>query len=85
MNRLERYVLARTLGGIAAALTVITAVILLIQFVELSRTMGVRVDRSLWADQALKRRKISEPLVPPKPKEFESATSIFMGRAVLGT
>src|SRR5580704_1057709 len=35
--------------------------------------------------QALKRRKISEPLVPPKPKEFDSATSIFMRRAVLGT
>lgn len=31
------------------------------------------------------RRKISVPLVPPKPKELESATSIFISRAVLGT
>jgi hypothetical protein len=35
--------------------------------------------------QALKRRKISEPLVPPKPNEFERLTSIFICRAVLGT
>jgi hypothetical protein len=28
---------------------------------------------------------MTEPLVPPKPKEFDSATSIFIGRAVLGT
>jgi len=46
MNRLERYVLARTLGGVFAALTVISAVILLVQFVDLSRTMGVRADVS---------------------------------------
>ena len=36
-------------------------------------------------DQPLKRRKISEPFVPPKPKEFDSATSIFICRAVFGT
>ena len=30
-------------------------------------------------------RKTSVPLVPPKPKEFDTATSIFIGRAVLGT
>lgn len=29
------------------------------------------------------RRTTIEPLVPPKPKEFDSATSIFMSRAVL--
>jgi hypothetical protein len=25
------------------------------------------------------------PLVPPKPKELDSATSIFIGRGVFGT
>ena len=37
------------------------------------------------ARQPLKRRKISEPLVPPKPKEFDNAASICSLRAVLGT
>jgi hypothetical protein len=35
--------------------------------------------------QALRRRKINEPLVPPKPNEFERLTSIFICRAVFGT
>jgi len=35
--------------------------------------------------QPAKRRKINEPLVPPKPKEFERLTSIFIFRAVFGT
>ena len=35
--------------------------------------------------QPLKRRKISEPLVPPKPNEFDSAASIATLRAVFGT
>jgi lipopolysaccharide export system permease protein len=45
-SRLERYVLGRTLGGIGAALAVIASVILLVQFVDLSRTIGVRADVS---------------------------------------
>jgi len=44
--RLERYVLARTLGSVGAALAVISAVILLVQFVDLSRSIGVRTDVS---------------------------------------
>jgi lipopolysaccharide export system permease protein len=44
VGRLERYVLVRTLGGVGTALAVITAVILLIQFVDLSRQVGVRAD-----------------------------------------
>lgn len=44
VGRLERYVLARTLAGVGAALAVITAVIVLVQFVDLSRQVGVRVD-----------------------------------------
>jgi lipopolysaccharide export system permease protein len=43
-GRLERYVLARTFGGVGAAFAVISAVILLMQFVDLSRQLGVRAD-----------------------------------------
>lgn len=43
-GRLERYVMARMLGGVGAALAVISAVILLIQFVELSSQVGTRAD-----------------------------------------
>lgn len=43
-GRIERYVLQRTLGGVGAALAVISAVILLVQFVDLSRSVGVRTD-----------------------------------------
>ena len=45
-SKLERYVLVRTLAGVGAALAVISAVILLVQFVDLSRTIGVRADVS---------------------------------------
>ncbi len=52
IGRLERYVLARTLMGVAGALAVIGSVILLIDFVEVSRTVGGRGDagfpRLLW-------------------------------------
>ena len=52
VGRLERYVLSRTLLGVAGALAVIGAVILLIDFVEVSRTVGGRGDagfpRLLW-------------------------------------
>ena len=44
LGRLERYVLVRTLGGVGAALAVISAVIILVQFVDLSRQVGVRAD-----------------------------------------
>ena len=43
-GRIERYVLGRTLAGVGAALAVIASVILLVQFVDLSRTVGVRAD-----------------------------------------
>jgi lipopolysaccharide export system permease protein len=45
-SRIERYVLLRTLTGAGAALAVISAVILLVQFVDLSRSIGVRADVS---------------------------------------
>ena len=41
---------------------------------------GDAVDEDQW-----KRRNASVPLVPPKPNELESATSIFISRAVPGT
>src|SRR6202007_2815079 len=43
-SRLDRYLLARTLGGVGSALAVIAAVIILVQFVDLSRQVGVRAD-----------------------------------------
>jgi lipopolysaccharide export system permease protein len=45
-GRLERYILGRTMGAVAAALAVISAVIMLIDLVELSRTLGSRADVS---------------------------------------
>jgi hypothetical protein len=42
----------------------------------------LELDRSHNSQTA---RKTSVPLVPPKPKEFESAILIFIDLAVLGT
>ena len=44
LGRLQIYVLTRTLAGLAAALVVITSVVMLISFVELSRSYGGRSD-----------------------------------------
>jgi lipopolysaccharide export system permease protein len=44
LRRLETYVLLRTLGGVGSALAVIGAVIVLVQFVDLSRQVGVRTE-----------------------------------------
>jgi lipopolysaccharide export system permease protein len=43
-GRIERYVVSRVMGSVGAALAVLSAVILLVEFVDLSRTVGVRVD-----------------------------------------
>ena len=45
--RIERYVVARVLGSVGAALAVISAVILLVEFVDLSRGVGVKADVSV--------------------------------------
>ncbi|MDB5457077.1 MAG: export transporter permease LptG [Caulobacter sp.] len=45
-GRIERYVLARTLVALGGALAVIAAVVMLIDFVDISRTVGVRADVS---------------------------------------
>jgi lipopolysaccharide export system permease protein len=42
LTRIERYVLTQTLLGVGGALAVLTALITLIDFVELSRTIGVQ-------------------------------------------
>ncbi|THD75106.1 MAG: LPS export ABC transporter permease LptG [Phenylobacterium sp.] len=46
-GRMERYVAARVLAGVGAALAVISAVILLVEFVDLSRGVGVKADVSV--------------------------------------
>ncbi|OBX37180.1 hypothetical protein A8U91_01536 [Halomonas elongata] len=42
-------------------------------------------DRHVIRRQAHTFEKIKVPLVPPKPKEFDRLTSIFISRAVWGT
>ena len=44
-----------------------------------------RVDVDRFEDVQSRVRKISEPFVPPKPNEFDSATRIGIGRATFGT
>ena len=46
LTRIERYVLLRTLVAVAAALAVISSIIMLIDTVELSRDVGVRAEVS---------------------------------------
>lgn len=46
LTSIERYVLKRTLRAVAGALAVIAAVVMLIDFVEISRDIGGRVDMS---------------------------------------
>jgi lipopolysaccharide export system permease protein len=46
MSKLERYVLSRMMGAVGITLAVISAMILLVQFVEVSRTLGVRAELS---------------------------------------
>jgi lipopolysaccharide export system permease protein len=44
IGRIELYVVGRTLASVGAALAVITSMIVLVQFVELSHSVGVRTD-----------------------------------------
>jgi lipopolysaccharide export system permease protein len=44
IGRIERYVLVRTLASLGGALAIISAVVALIDFVDISRTVGVRAD-----------------------------------------
>jgi lipopolysaccharide export system permease protein len=47
LGRVERYVLGRNIVSTLAALAVIAAVVALVQFVDLSRTVGVRADAGI--------------------------------------
>ena len=44
LTRIEIYVLTHTLGGVASALAVLATVITLVDFVEMSRSIGVRAE-----------------------------------------
>ncbi len=48
LTSIERYVLLRTLRSVVGALAIISAVIMLIDFVEISRDIGGRVDVSVF-------------------------------------
>jgi lipopolysaccharide export system permease protein len=47
-GQIERYVLGRALASVGVALAVISAVVFLVQFVDLSRSVGVRTDAGPW-------------------------------------
>jgi lipopolysaccharide export system permease protein len=51
--RIQIYVLRRSLIGVGAALAVVSAVIVLVNFVELSRTLGGRIDLPFFETLAL--------------------------------
>lgn len=53
LGRIERYVLAHALAGIAAAATLLSAVVLLIDFVDLSRMLAGRTDAGFLTDLGL--------------------------------
>ncbi len=66
-SRLEGYILLRTLAAVGAALAIISAVILLVQFVDLSRTIGIRADVSagdLFGLTLLKSPSVIKVLLP---------------------
>ena len=50
LTRIESYVLSRTLMGVFGALAVLGVIVLLIDFVELSRTVGSRVHEATLGD-----------------------------------
>lgn len=67
IGRLERYVMARALTGVGAALAVITAVVLLVQFVDLSRSVGTRTDvgaNAIFALTLLRAPSLIQVLLP---------------------
>ena len=50
LTRIERYVLTRTLIGVGGALGVLSAILVLIDFVELSRTVGLQAKEASVVD-----------------------------------
>ncbi len=53
LSRIEIYVLGRTLAGVGAAAALLAAVVTLIDFVDLSRTLGGRTDVSFLTELGL--------------------------------
>jgi len=51
--RIERYVLAQTLGGVGATAAILGAVVVLVNFVELSTRLGGRVEASFLTELGL--------------------------------
>jgi len=65
--RLEVYILFRTLAAVVAALAIIAAVTLLVQFVDVSRSIGIRTDVSagdLFGLTLLKSPSVIQILLP---------------------
>jgi lipopolysaccharide export system permease protein len=61
LTRLETYVLGHTLTAVLAALSIISAMIVLVDFVELSRSVGIRAD--IGAGQILGLTAMKSPAV----------------------
>jgi lipopolysaccharide export system permease protein len=53
LSRIERYVLVHTLTGVGAAAALLSAVVILIDFVDLSRTLGGRMDVTFLTELGL--------------------------------
>ena len=70
VGRIERYVLARTLAALGGALAIISAVVMLIDFVDISRTVGVRVDVSFLQLIALTAMRSPSTIVALTPFVF---------------
>jgi lipopolysaccharide export system permease protein len=65
--RMERYVLFRTLSAVGVSLAILSAVILLVQFVDLSRSIGIRAEVSagdLFGLTLLKSPSVIQILLP---------------------
>ena len=70
VGRIERYVLAHTLTGVAATAAVLGGVVLLIDFVDLSRTLGGRTEVSFLTELALALLKTPSVLLQLLPFVF---------------
>ena len=66
LGRIERYVLGHTLVGIGAAAALLSAVVVLIDFVDLSRTLGGRANPDEGVAQHI-------AFDPPEPKPHAPA------------
>ena len=70
LGRIERYVLGHSLAGVGAAAALLSAVVLLIDFVDLSRTLGGRADVSFLTELGLTLLKSPSVIVQLAPFIF---------------